>query len=658
MAPETVSVNLTMHAGVEETKTYLGENNAVLWGKGEAVTLSVGSGETAKFFDSASTDAYDGDASASFTFAIKDVAEADSYALGGIYPASAAMDDNKNAARYKVILPATQNQVDGNYDPSAYIMVLEPKVVTELPAEYTASFRRAVALNKITLTGVNENISKVEITVPEGKYLAGRRYFNLMDGTSEEIYYNKTNSITVNSKFTGESIDVWFCSWGVELAAGEELTVKMSAAENTYTRTISAKGNGIAFVEGKLNTLKISMADINPDEQEQPEQPGETTEVWTLVTDASKLAVGDKVVIVSAQENYALATTQNNNNRASVAITKSEDKNTIEVNDDVQVITLQEGNKASTFAFHTGDAGYLYAASSSSNHLKTKTTLDDNGSWTITITGDVATIKAQGTSTRNWLRFNSSNSPMIFSCYGSGQTDVAIYRLSDDNTGGETPEPEQPTKYPRNLAFSPATATATMGQAFTTPILSGDKIDDVTYSSSNPAVATVDASTGAVNLVGAGTTIIKASAPATDQYEAGEAIYTLTVSAAQASAKTYTLTISPSDFNGTSYAANNNTKTSKAKATDGSEISVSWTSNQVMLQSNVMQWQKSKGCIYNTTDLGTIKSIQVNTTGGSFTQYVGASQKPTSSGSGGYFQIKTGSSEVGKTSSVVITFEK
>lgn len=55
-APETVSATLTMHAGVEQTKTYLGENNAVLWGKGEAVTLYVGSGETAKFFDSASTD--------------------------------------------------------------------------------------------------------------------------------------------------------------------------------------------------------------------------------------------------------------------------------------------------------------------------------------------------------------------------------------------------------------------------------------------------------------------------------------------------------------------------------------------------------------------------------------------------------------------------
>ena len=150
-APETVSATLTMHADVEQTKTYL-KNNAVLWGKGEAVTLYVGSGETAKFFDSASTDDYDGEASASFTFTIEDVDAANSYALGGIYPASASNEiTNDNPESFKIALPATQNADPGKYDPSAYIMVLKPEAVEALPSEYTASFRRAVALNKITL---------------------------------------------------------------------------------------------------------------------------------------------------------------------------------------------------------------------------------------------------------------------------------------------------------------------------------------------------------------------------------------------------------------------------------------------------------------------------------------------------------------------------
>ena len=45
----------------------------------------------------------------------------------------------------------------------------------------------------------------------------------------------------------------------------------------------------------------------------------------------------------------------------------------------------------------------------------------------------VATVKfknlnASGNGVRNWLRFNSSNSPMMFSCYSSGQTDVYLYK--------------------------------------------------------------------------------------------------------------------------------------------------------------------------------------------------------------------------------------
>ena len=203
-APETVSATLTMHADVEQTKTYL-ENNAVLWGNGEAVTLYVGSGETAKFFDSASTDKYDGQASASFTFAIEGVAQADSYALGGVYPVSASkgIDNNDNPKSFKIALPATQNAEPGKYDPSAYIMVLKPEAVETLPSEYTASFRRAVALNKITLTNVKEDISTIEITVPNTKYLAGRRNFDLTTGESGEVYESgsQTNVVKVNGHF-------------------------------------------------------------------------------------------------------------------------------------------------------------------------------------------------------------------------------------------------------------------------------------------------------------------------------------------------------------------------------------------------------------------------------------------------------------------------
>ena len=136
---------------------------------------------------------------------------------------------------------------------------------------------------------------------------------------------------------------------------------------------------------------------------------------------------------------------------------------------------------------------------------------------------------------------------------------------------------------------------------------------------------------------------------------------TLTQSAAGAAvtAKQYTLTITPSSFNTTSYAANNNDKTTQAVAEDGSTIDVKWYSNQIMLQSQAMQWQKNNAYLYNKTDLGEIQSVTVNSTAGTFTTYYGSTQNPTSGTivGGGYFNVKVGSA-TGKTNSVVVVFKK
>ena len=75
----------------------------------------------------------------------------------------------------------------------------------------------------------------------------------------------------------------------------------------------------------------------------------------------------------------------------------------------VQVITL-EGDSEGWY-FITGD-GYLYAAASNYNYLRTETTPDENGNAKATIgissDGD-ATIVFQGKNTRNNLRFNNNN---------------------------------------------------------------------------------------------------------------------------------------------------------------------------------------------------------------------------------------------------------
>ena len=181
----------------------------------------------------------------------------------------------------------------------------------------------------------------------------------------------------------------------------------------------------------------------------------------------------------------------------------------------------------------------------------------------------------------------------------------------------------------------------------------------VTYSSNNTSVAEVDAETGAVTLKDVeGSAIITATAEATEEYKEAVATYIVALSKKnEGEAKQYTFTITKDDFNTTSYAANNNEKTSIATAADGTEMEVKWTSYQVMNQNSTMQWQKSKGYIYNSTDLGVIDNITITKTDGTFTQYIGANLQPTTNGEGGYFQIKVGSA-TGKVTSIKVTFTK
>ena len=157
--------------------------------------------------------------------------------------------------------------------------------------------------------------------------------------------------------------------------------------------------------------------------------PAEDSDIFMLVTDASKLSAGDKILIayVNGTTVKALGTTQNTNNRAAVDVTKNSD-NTLTPSESAQVITLEkDGNN---FLFNVG-TGYLYAASSSKNLLNTEQTADDNAKATISISNGDATITFQGSNTHNTMRYNPNNGSPLFSCYSGTNTGSApqIYRM-------------------------------------------------------------------------------------------------------------------------------------------------------------------------------------------------------------------------------------
>ena len=171
------------------------------------------------------------------------------------------------------------------------------------------------------------------------------------------------------------------------------------------------------------------------------EHPQKGTEIFDLVTDASTLSAGDEFVIAAAYTDnetgvtkyFALGVTQNNNNRAAVEIELEAD-GTIMPHTTAQRITLEGEADAWNLAVVGVDdnpSGYLYASSNSSNQLKTRAAVGDDGAAdaTITISSDgTAAIVFHREKGRNDLRYN--NSSTIFSCYAEGntQTPVRIFR--------------------------------------------------------------------------------------------------------------------------------------------------------------------------------------------------------------------------------------
>ena len=133
------------------------------------------------------------------------------------------------------------------------------------------------------------------------------------------------------------------------------------------------------------------------------------------------------IIIADSEHNYALSTQQNNNNRSAVEITKADNLITWSTGDvEPQQLTLTSTSGISnapsgSFGLYTG-SGYLYAASSSANHLKTQQNNNINGAFVITISNGVATMSATGSSNRPLMRSNHSNNPPIFSCYAAEST--------------------------------------------------------------------------------------------------------------------------------------------------------------------------------------------------------------------------------------------
>ena len=188
-----------------------------------------------------------------------------------------------------------------------------------------------------------------------------------------------------------------------------------------------AQGNAVTVTE---NQFEMPASDVTVSAVI-TYSPQSFVQEYQLVTSTDQLVAGRTYLIVNVVNDKALGTTQNSNNRSASDVTIENDIIST-IDNTVCELTLGGSTGAWTF-FDAGwgnNGGYLYAASSSANHLKTQASNNANGQWSITIgENGTATLAAQGSNSHNLLKYNNQND--IFSCYASGQQDVCLFRRTE-----------------------------------------------------------------------------------------------------------------------------------------------------------------------------------------------------------------------------------
>ena len=155
---------------------------------------------------------------------------------------------------------------------------------------------------------------------------------------------------------------------------------------------------------------------------------GGSGDTWEKITSAAQLQAG-KTYLIGNTDGSAVMGASSKNNFMQVDATAN--GNAITPASGYNAVIL--GGSTGAWTLQLADNNqYLYAASSSSNYLRSRAdNSDGNSQWTITIAaGGSATVTANGSNTHNRLCYNTTST--LFSCYTGGQNPVSFYI----NTGG------------------------------------------------------------------------------------------------------------------------------------------------------------------------------------------------------------------------------
>lgn len=628
--PSENAQTITFTALTPDTKTHFGEKidtaYPTLWTGNEKVAVSYnGDAKT-----TASVSGSGKSASISAEITVDENAEEHKFMLAS--PAAAITSLDSGGDIYFTIR-SVQTPGEGTCDEAAQIIYATASCTAEqLNSNISLTFKHLTAYGNMSVVlpeGAGK-VKQIELLTAATGLTGSYRYGSL--GLKEEV--KKDELTIVTDKTTG----IFFSCAPADLN-GENLVVTVTTDKGVYEKDIDLTGKTLSFTAGKVSKFTVKDFKVKT----------LVTESWNLVTDDSTLKVGDELVIAS-NEKGVVAGNISKDYLSGVTSTFSEDKSTIaELGQGAVVFTL--GGKADAWTLSNSEGKLLGCT-----EVKKVAWAKGTTTWKISIgTNSDATIQS---TSNNYGRFLYNVQSTSFTTYTySTNTSMLLPQIYRRETTIVDPNKPvltiTPGKYDTKIPAAGQTLTFTvMTNQTEWAVTSSDDANFAVTKTADNFTVTVSENTDA------------AVRTATITVTAGELKKTIALTqSGVVSVKKYTLTINTNDFNKTSYSANNKDHTTAAVAEDGSELDITWHSNQVMLQSNAMQWHKKTGAIYNVTDLGEIISVTVNKTSeksGTFTTYYGTSEKPTKDTTvgGGYFQTQVGSDNTGKTSSIVIVFNK
>lgn len=160
---------------------------------------------------------------------------------------------------------------------------------------------------------------------------------------------------------------------------------------------------------------------------------------YTKVTSEDQLVAGGIYVIVNEENNVAMSS-QNKNNRKEYSITINNNSFTLADADianaktDETVYELELGGETGKWTFYDKiNNGYLFAEGTkngkrNNNYLKIQETINAKSQAKISFDAKGNSSIVFSAQNANTVKYNSSSTPKLFSCYASGQKPVQLYR--------------------------------------------------------------------------------------------------------------------------------------------------------------------------------------------------------------------------------------